>query len=702
MAEGANLWTLLEGHTQARAHAVAFEFLGRRGEVSARLSYAELRARAAAIGASLQAQGLGGRPIGLLMGTSPEFVASLLAVVGCGGVAIPLGEPRAAAGPARLEAILRSARPAALIAEASVASRFEVRDVPVLSAAELDDDGGRFAPASLQTDDVAILQYTSGSTSEPKGVRVSHANFLHNARYIARVAGLSADDVSVNWLPLYHDMGLMSGLVLPLMLGAPGYLISPSTFLARPLTWLEAFSRLRGTAAAAPNFAYDLCCERISDDDLARLDLAAWKVAVTGAEPVRMATIDRFASRFAPAGFRRATLMPSYGLAEATLLVTAGVGGQESLSLSAADLAHGIAVAAQDGLAAKTVVSCGMVQPEQRVVIVDGQGVPCLDRAIGEIWVAGPSIASGYEGNPDATIAAFGGRLPGDERSYLRTGDLGFLDEGRLFVTGRVKDLLIVRGANVYPQDLEATAVESHEAFRSGGAAAFDLEGGDRILIVVEVGRTQEGLAEAGRRACRRAIAATHGLTVEVAPIRQGALPRTTSGKVQRGETRRRWLLGELPILTRPVSPPAGMKAVPETLAALRGICRDALGVSDIGADENFFDLGADSLKLAELHAAAADLAPDELELVELFAHPTLRALAHRICGVSLSDLGRARSFFEHPTIARLAAFPSDTPVAPAAAAGTARAGRRRDDRREGLRRAEARQLSAADQGGGT
>jgi len=371
---------------------------------------------------------------------------------------------------------------------------------------------------------------------------VSHGNLLHNEEMIRRAFGQSADSVIVGWLPLYHDMGLIGNVLQPLYLGARCVLQAPATFLQRPLSWLAAISRYRATTSGAPNFAYDLCVRKIGEEQRAGLDLASWEVAFNGAEPVRPDTLDRFAAAFAPQGFRRNAFYPCYGLAEATLFVSGG--GKGAPPVVVAEGARGL-------------VGCGRPWMDQRLAVVDPEsGRLASDGQEGELWISGPSVAQGYWRQPEATERDFRARLAGDltdtgEGLFLRTGDLGFLRGGELFVTGRIKDLIIIRGRNLYPQDVERTAEESHAALRPGCGAAFAVEGDgeERLVVVQELDPHRRDEAGAALEALRRAVAEEHEVMLHQAVlVRAGTIPKTSSGKIQRHAARAAFLAGTLAV----------------------------------------------------------------------------------------------------------------------------------------------------------
>jgi amino acid adenylation domain-containing protein len=562
----------------ARARAAAegarcaYTFLADGGEEAATLTFAELDLRARAIAADLTARlrrlGRQGLPAGeralLLFPAGLDFVAAFLGCLYAGVVAVPCGAPRPGRGSGRLAALLRDARPRLALTTAALAPRVRLAlggdsdglagEVEILATDLVPGDfAGEWRPPVLGLDSIAFLQYTSGSTSEPRGVVVTHGNLLANERAIAHAFGQSRDSVVVSWLPLDHDMGLIGGALQPLWSGGRAVLLSPLAFLSRPRLWLEAVSRFRATTSGGPDFAYALAARRIPVAERAGLDLASWEVAFNGAEPVRAATLERFAEAFGPCGFRREAFVPCYGLAEATLLVSGGRSA-EAPRVRADPAEDGAAEAVGDTAR----VGCGRAWPGEELRVVDpATALPLPVGRVGEIWVAGPSVAAGYWGRPEESAATFGARLASEDGggggTYLRTGDLGFLDEaGELFVTGRQKDLLVLRGRNVYPQDVEAVAEAGHPALRLGGAAAFgvEVEGEERLVVVVEVERRRE--AEAGAAAAavaERVVAELDVAAHAVVPVRAGGIPRTTSGKVRRGACRAAFLGGALAAL---------------------------------------------------------------------------------------------------------------------------------------------------------
>src|SRR6202035_4988479 len=394
------------------------------------------------------------------------------------------------------------------------------------------------------------------STSNPKGVVVTHANLVHNEEAICLGFGQTAASVIVGWLPLYHDMGLIGNVLQPLYTGATAVLLSPFAFLQRPRLWLETIDRYRGTTSGGPNFAYDLCVRKIGEAKRTGLDLSSWSVAFNGAEPVRAETLERFSAAFASCGFRREAFFPCYGLAEATLFAAGGdpASAPAVRAFRTGDLLRHEAVEAATGEASsRPRVGCGRPSPGQRIAVVDPEsGAPCPPGRVGEIWIAGPSVAAGYWDQPPETERLFHARTTDGDGPFLRTGDLGFLAaDGELFVTGRLKDLIILRGRNHYSQDLEATAGTAHPSLGDGTGAAFtvDSDGEERLVVVYEVDRHAARPGEIAA-AIRQVIAEEHeGPAWEVVLVPTGGGPRTTSGKVQRRACRDLYLSGKLRVL---------------------------------------------------------------------------------------------------------------------------------------------------------
>jgi acyl-CoA synthetase (AMP-forming)/AMP-acid ligase II len=542
---------------RASAHPerVALRFLGDGENETCTITYAQLFASASAVAARLQSSAAVGDRALLLYPSGPEYVAAFLGCLLAGVIAVPACPPESGSLPhlKRLLAIINDATPQLVLTQSELVAPLEaarsmvpaLASVGLLATDELEPrEGAEWRCPSLTPDAVAFLQYTSGSTASPKGVVVSHANLLANELVISRAFEMTEADVVVSWLPLFHDMGLIGGLLQPIFSGQELVLIGPQHFMERPLRWLEAIARFRGTVSGAPDFAYRLCVDRTRAGAPPGLDLSSWRLAFCGAEPIRPASLRRFAERFAPAGFDAAALYPCYGLAESTLFVSGGARGSGVVvrSFDAGALSEH---QAQEATGGRELVACGRAQADHEVVIVDPESQERVAPGqIGEIQVAGPSVALGYWRNPAASAETF---APREGRTFLRTGDLGFVHEGSLFITGRRKDMLIVRGRNLYPQDLEATIEEQLEVVRRGRVAAFSVLSGDeeRIGVAIEVSRRLQKLVDP-LSLCREVsekLAEAHGDTPAVVVLlNPGSMPITSSGKLQRSLCAKRWV----------------------------------------------------------------------------------------------------------------------------------------------------------------
>jgi len=551
------------------------------------LTYAALDSQARAIGALLQSYGARGERALLLYPTGLEFVAAFFGCLYAGVIAVPLPPPNPAQPQRtlpRLLAITNDAGPSLALTTSSIAAKMErlIVDAPELQAMHwLVTDNVTSSPPAFEWRDpevssatLALLQYTSGSTAVPKGVMVSHGNLLHNSAYLTQALELTPDSVSVTWLPAFHDMGLSNGIIQPLYTGGRCFLMPPQAFLQWPVRWLQAISRYHATVSGGPNFAYEMCVRRITPEQRKTLDLSSWVAAYNGAEPVRAETLKRFAECFAPCGFRPNFSYPCYGLAEATLIVSGGLLRDEPklcTTRTASLEKNQVVEDLEQNQNARTFVGCGRAQLNTRIAIADPESLTqCAGDEVGEIWVSSPSVAQGYWNRPEETERSFLAYLADTgDGPFLRTGDLGFLKDGELFVTGRLKDLIIIGGRNLYPHDIELTVEQSHPAIRLGCCAVFSVDVADeeRLIVAAEVERRyqpaarypQDGEArsdakvrplldvEALVRCIRRAVAEEHDVRAyKVVLLRAGRIPKTPSGKVQRRACQASFLDGTL------------------------------------------------------------------------------------------------------------------------------------------------------------
>jgi acyl-CoA synthetase (AMP-forming)/AMP-acid ligase II len=561
------LGEVLQSHAALRPGQMAYHFLPNGEEERERLSFGELDARARIIAAALQERAAPGSRALLLYPSGLEYIAAFMGCLYAGIVAVPVYPPQMGRQTQRIDSILRDCGASLILSTAGIRDhlREQLPDwAQSLPAAWLVSDlleaghAERFCPLRQEESALAFLQYTSGSTGLPKGVRVTHANLLHNQRMLEAACGNGPHSVFASWLPLYHDMGLIGNVLQSLYLGVPAWLMPPIAFIQKPLRWLRLISEARATMSGAPNFAYDLCVSKISPEEAAALDLSSWEVAFNGAEPVRAETLRRFQERFAPAGFREKAFFPCYGMAEATLVISGPgpLAGRElrRLTLDAEALRQDRALPAEEGVEA---VGCGRPWLGQELRIVHPETrQPCPGGEVGEIWLRGASVCDGYWEREAESAESFGARTAEGDGPFLRTGDLGFLREGDLYITGRLKDLIIIRGRNHYPQDIEQSAELSHPNLRQGGSAAFSVEaGGEERLVVlqeVEPGLLAKIGAEELFAAIRKAIAQRHELQAwDILLVRRRSILKTSSGKVQRRACKAAYLAGQLQVEAR-------------------------------------------------------------------------------------------------------------------------------------------------------
>jgi len=563
---------LLEQQSARHQDTPAFIFCPEGDDEQARISYRELDERARAIASSLQRRGAAGERVLVLCRPGVDSIAGLFGCFYAGAVAVPVDEHWPIR---RVETVVPQVQARFALATAKTQAKMKAAvawltdgDVTWLAMDEVEGDGATWVRQDVDEDTVAMIQYTSGSTGVPKGCVLTHRNYVHNLEIIRQAWDPRSDDPvfsspvsGVSWLPQYHDMGFVGGILGTLYGGRTTVLMSPSAFLMRPMRWLQAMSRYQAVISAAPNFAYEACVKRSTPEERAALDLSNWSIAVVGAEPVRPATLRAFSEAFAPAGFRPEAFRPAYGLAEATL----GVSGVSNSAvpvirhIDRAALAEDrvVEVDGNDAAAESAVplVGCGSRQGGQDVLIVDPETrLRCGPDEVGEIWVAGPSVGVGYWGRPEETEHAFNARLAGTgEGPYLRSGDLGFFRGGELYVTGRCKDLMSIGGYRHYPNDIEMTVQDCHPALLPGRGAAFQLptkrNAPEHLVVVQEVhhhdaaGVDPNDLIEAAREAIRT----HHGIEAQtVVLLKPMRIPTTTSGKIQRSACRDQYLAGEL------------------------------------------------------------------------------------------------------------------------------------------------------------
>jgi acyl transferase domain-containing protein/acyl-CoA synthetase (AMP-forming)/AMP-acid ligase II/acyl carrier protein/predicted alpha/beta-fold hydrolase len=677
-----NFVDLLNYRASAQSEKIVFTFLSDGETITDSLTYYQLDQRARAIAATLQSLNAPGERALLLYQPSLEYICAFFGCLYAGVIAVPAYPPRANRSIERLQAIVSDAQADfALTAEALVStiegrltSYLSTEAIRCITTDNIDSQvSSQWQPVNINEDKLAFLQYTSGSTGMPKGVMVSHGNLIDNSRLINQCFRDTCESKGVSWLPPYHDMGLIGGILQPIYVGATQALIPPVAFLQRPIRWLQAISRDRLTTCGAPNFAYELCVNQIAPEQLETLDLSSWTLAFSGAEPVRADTIERFTQRFAPYGFRQEAFYPCYGMAETTLIVSGGLKEAAPIvkTFDAKAIEQNRVVntnpSANDSVA---FVGCGKTVAGQKIIIVNPETLKlCAGNKIGEIWVAGKSIAQGYWNRPVQTEATFNAYIADtQEGPFLRTGDLGFLQEEELFVTGRLKDLIIIRGRNHYPQDIELTVEKSHEALKEAAGAAFaiDVDGEERLVITYEVKRTSMRKLdiEAVASAIRKAVVQNHELQpFAIAFLKTGSIPKTSSGKIQRHACKAGFLEGnlelvgewknsdQLPVTSYQLVNQKPRKFVIHNNNQQQGIqgwlvenVARRLGIlpQEIDVGEPFASYGLDSVQAVRLTAELEDWLGRKLSPTLAYDYPTIESLA--------GYLGQGASFVLRPS----------------------------------------------------
>ncbi|WP_458789380.1 AMP-binding protein [Adonisia turfae] len=666
----ANLPEIFLSHVHQFPSQRAYTFLNNGEAETASLTYQQLGDRVQTIAARLRSLTAPGDRALLLFSPGLEFVMAFLGCLLANVIAVPTYPVRRPQHLERLAAIAHDAAPTLILTTddqleqvRSHCQELQLEQIRCVAIDQWADEiGADWPPLDIAPETLAFVQYTSGSTGSPKGVMISHANLQHNLTQIQAGFGHTPQSQGVIWLPPYHDMGLIGGILQPLFVGFPVVLMPATAFLKKPIRWLQAISDYQATTSGGPNFAYDLCVQRIKPEELHHLDLSSWDVAFTGAEPVRPATIQQFSAKFSACGFRSEAFYPCYGLAEATLMVT---GGNRLQPPKFHQIKSGTPDMGQD--LTQSLVGCGPARNDMDVVVVDPQShTICAAGQVGEIWVRGPSVAQGYwqqEKSP-AFKACLSKTthteiIETTESPFLRTGDLGFLMDRELFVTGRLKDLIIIRGQNYAPEDIEYVATRSHPALRPHGSAAFsvDLEGAEALIILHEVERTaiKDLDAESVMNAIRQAISQHYELQVsEVILLKAGSLPKTSSGKIQRYICRARFLENTLTVVGRSHFPVNSFqnesttpcseeeRQVKESATAQAPVTKAAIedwliqnlarylkvAPSTIDPRLPFADYGLDSSVALNLTGELEDWLNDEIEPDVFWRYPSIRKLA--------------------------------------------------------------------------
>lgn len=564
-----DLLSILDQRASQNPEKLAYIFLKDRENQEQKITYQQLSQISKRIATRLQSLIPPGARALLLYPQGLDFITAFLGCLSAGIIAVPAYPPKRNQKISRLIAIIEDSQPQIILTTSSLLENIQlkIKDFLELSVTQFlatdnlnNDENFEFYLPDIGGDTLAFLQYTSGSTGSPKGVVISHDNIAHNSVYIQKAFQLTEKSVSVTWLPSFHDMGLIDGIIQPLYTGFLGVVMSPESFLKNPIVWLQAITKYRATHSGGPNLGYELCVRRITLEQQKILDLSSWVSAYNGAEPIRRKTLDNFSDKFRSSGFKSQYFYPCYGMAEATLMISGGNIKDEPVYLNVQSESlknNQIVESEKDSENYQELVGCGHVWQEMEVKIVDPEScLECGDNQVGEIWVSGSSIAQGYWQEEEKMIATFQAKLANttDERNFLRTGDRGFLQAGELFITGRIKDVIIIWGRNHYPQDIEYSVQESHQALRLDCGAAFTIEidNQDKLVIVQEVERTYLGKLNINEvfSAIREAVALHHALQVyAIALIKPASILKTSSGKIQRHACRHAFLTETLAII---------------------------------------------------------------------------------------------------------------------------------------------------------
>lgn len=645
----------------------AYLMLANRGRTSTSLTYGLLDEKVRSIAAHLQQACKRGDRVLIVYPPGIDYIYAFYACLYASVIAVPSYPPTRAGGSraaSRLQAIAQNAGASCVLTTSDLLPGLQKHfiddaqgaSIRLVATDSLEDASDAWTYRSASPNDLAFLQYTSGSTGDPKGVMVSHGNLLSNSELIRRRFGHTSESRGVIWLPPYHDMGLIGGVLQPLYAGFPTVLMSPVSFVQSPLLWLETISKYRATTSGGPDFAYAQCISEIADEQCAALDLSCWKVAFTGAEPIRSETLERFSRKFAACGFDAQAIYPCYGLAESTLFVSGSQAesGFRRLTVDGSHLAqHRVVEASGQSASALHLIGCGSAaQVDHELVVVDpATHQPVGEDQVGEIWVRGPSVARGYWNAPAVSEQVFGARLADGAGPYLRCGDLGFLRDGELFVSGRIKDLIIVRGRNHYPHDIENTVALAEAGLAAGGSIAAILDDKDRLVVLSEGSAISDAQSDRVWRNVSHAVTQAHGLPLdELVIVKPRSLPKTSSGKLKRFACRQLYLQQQLPVIQRlsaNASPPAvvageSTAAPPPSTAStaeLRhwiqaAIARATRQTPDaVDPDREFFEIGLDSLELTRMAADLEEKLGRPVDTGWFFDFPTINRLSAYLAG---------------------------------------------------------------------
>lgn len=665
-----NLISILNHRAEQTPEQIAYIFLKDGDKQEQKISYKQLCLNAKSIAASLKALVPQGSRALLLYPQGLDFISAFLGCLYAGIIAVPVYPPKSNQKMARLESIIKDSSPHILLTTSFLLENIKNKLTDVLDLFDiqwLTTDSVNISEASnwilpnISNDSLALLQYTSGSTGVPKGVMISHENIIYNSSYIQEAGNITQRDISVSWLPIFHDMGLIFGVIQPLYTGFLGVIMPPESFLQKPVLWLEAITKYHGTISGGPNFGYNLCTQKVSIEEYQSLDLHGWRIAYSGSEPIRKKTLEEFSDKFKKSGFQSHYFYPCYGMAEATLMISGCSPNNEPVYFKAEleALERGSAVEVDlDNKSSKQIVGCGHARLDTDIRIVDPNNLTqCLDNQVGEVWVHSASVAQGYWNQEENTVKTFQAELvETGNKKFLRTGDLGFMSNGELFITSRLKDLIIIWGRNHYPQDIEYSVQQSHTALRLDCGAAFVIEVDDqeKLVIVQEIERTflRNLNVEEVVSAIRESVSLNHDLQVyAIALIKPASIPKTSSGKIQRYACRQKFLQSDLAIVGEwrqnivDIDLSLDVEAIHE-------------GVVDQETIENWL-----TTKIAN----SLGLDPEEIDPEESFASYGLdSSVALGLTGELSAWLNLELEtilFWEYPRISRLAAYLADEVV---------------------------------------
>lgn len=675
-----NLVSMTSERATQHADKQLTTFLSETGDTEGQLTFASLDDAARKIAAGLVAQGLQGRNLMMLYLPGIDYIKSFFGCLYAGAVPVPAYPPMGARDLARLKSVVTDCDAGAMLTTSTLlpllqgwlANPATGIDAPALTTDTLEstESANGFTPYDAEPDDLAFLQYTSGSTGHPKGVMVSHNNLITNFRQIAwnfldQPADLdvaATNNSATIWLPPFHDMGLIGGILTPVYVGMETTLMAPTTFLRNPYLWLKTLSDNRSTISGGPNFCYQYCVKKITEEQQATLDFSNWRVAFNGAEPIQADTLKAFADKFADQGFKYQYFQPCYGLAEASLMVT-GTHVRHGVNVTAIDknsLTQGKLVLQPDAdIFAKetdTLVSSGALAEETDVRIVNPKThEECKADEVGEIWVSSPSVASGYWNKPTFSDSVFRASLANDDsgKTFMRTGDLGVMNNGELYVTGRIKELIIIAGRNHYPQDIERTLQASNPSFRKGCGAAFSIteKSKEQLVIVQEIANPAGAQIDYDMLAAAssRAVAAAHGITPHaIVFISPSSLPKTSSGKIQRTEAKRNFEDGKFTFLHEweaPVQKATKTEQLlsqddseftdwgSELLKDVQNWLGEKLQIEAhlVDVDVTFSELGVDSVEAIDLLDLLQYRIKRDIPATEMMRHPTVRSLINHL-----------------------------------------------------------------------